>query len=76
MEYLHETSHTTQCPYKGQARYWSVQVGDQTLKNGVWSYLDPIRENPKIKGLLCFYNEKTDIYVDGELMARPVTPWS
>lgn len=75
-EYLHETSHTTQCPYKGQARYWSVKVGDQTLENGVWSYPDPIRENPKIKGLLCFYNEKTDIYVDGVLVPRPVTPWS
>jgi uncharacterized protein (DUF427 family) len=76
MEYLHETSHTSQCPYKGEARYWTVQVGDQTLKNGVWSYPDPVPENPKIKGLLCFYNEKTDIYVDSELMPRPVTPWS
>lgn len=76
MEYLHETSHSSQCPYKGEAHYWSVKVRDQTLENGVWSYPDPIPENPKIKGLLCFFNEKTDIYIDGEQMPRPVTPWS
>jgi uncharacterized protein (DUF427 family) len=76
MQYLHETSHTSQCPYKGKARYWSAQVGDQTLKNVAWSYPDPIPENPKIKDLISFYNEKVDIYVDGELMPRPVTPWS
>lgn len=76
MEFLRETSHSSLCPYKGKARYWSVKVGDQVLENGVWSYPDPIPENPKIKGHLCFYNEKTDIYIGGERMPRPVTPWS
>jgi uncharacterized protein (DUF427 family) len=76
MDLLEPTGLTTQCPYKGVAKYWSATVGDQTLTNVVWSYPDPIRENPKIKGLLCFFNERVDIYVNGELQPRPHTPWS
>jgi predicted nucleic acid-binding protein len=41
-----------------------------------WSYPEPIPECPKIEGLLCFYNEKVDLYVDGELQERPRTYWS
>jgi uncharacterized protein (DUF427 family) len=42
----------------------------------VWHYPLPIPECPKIENLLCFFNEKVDIYIDGELQSRPVTPWS
>ena len=76
MEYLRPTARTSRCPYKGIAAYWTVEAGDAVLEDVVWSYPDPIPENPKIKGLLCFFNEKVDLYVDGELQARPVTPWS
>jgi uncharacterized protein (DUF427 family) len=76
MEYLRPTARTSRCPYKGIAAYWTVEAGDVVLEDAVWSYPDPIPENPKIKGLLCFFNEMVDLYVDGELQARPVTPWS
>jgi uncharacterized protein (DUF427 family) len=76
IELLEPTHLTTACPYKGTAGYWTAKVGDQVLRNVVWSYADPIPECPKIKGLLCFYNERVDLYVDGELQERPVTPWS
>jgi uncharacterized protein (DUF427 family) len=76
MELLEPAQSTTRCPYKGIASYWSVKVGDQVFRNLVWSYQDPIPECPKIKGLLSFYNEKVDLYVDGELQPRPKTPWS
>jgi uncharacterized protein (DUF427 family) len=76
MELLEPAQSTTRCPYKGIASYWSVKVGDEVFRNLVWSYQDPIPECPKIKGLLCFFNEKVDLYVDGELQIRPKTPWS
>ena len=76
MKFLHETSLKTQCPYKGTARYWSAHVGANVFENVVWSYPNPILENPKIKDLMCFYNEKVDIYIDGQLEPRPVTPFS
>jgi uncharacterized protein (DUF427 family) len=76
LELLEPSSLSTRCPYKGIASYWSVKSGDQVAKNVVWSYPDPIPECPKIKDLLCFFNERVDLYVDGELQTRPKTPWS
>jgi uncharacterized protein (DUF427 family) len=66
----------TSCPYKGAARYWSVRVGETLEPDLVWSYPDPIAENPKIKDLICFFNERVDVVVDGVALDRPVTPWS
>jgi uncharacterized protein (DUF427 family) len=74
--YLTPTETHTRCPYKGIASYWNVSVGDKVYKDLVWSYPDPIPECPKIRGLLSFYNEKVDLYVDGELQERPKTYWS
>jgi uncharacterized protein (DUF427 family) len=76
MELLTATDLHTSCPYKGTASYWSVEVNDSVHENIVWSYPNPIPEMPKIKGLLAFFNEKLDIYVDGVLQERPRTYWS
>ena len=76
MDLLEPTESVTLCPYKGVARYWSARVGDKLVKDIVWSYPAPIPECPKIEDLLSFYNERVDIYVDGELQPRPRTQWS
>jgi uncharacterized protein (DUF427 family) len=76
MDLLEPTQTSTQCPYKGKAVYWSVRVGDKVLKDLVWGYPFPIPECPKIENLVCFYNEKVEIYVDDELQPKPQTPWS
>ncbi|GAA2110835.1 DUF427 domain-containing protein [Microlunatus panaciterrae] len=66
----------TSCPYKGQARYWSLRVGDSFLPAVAWSYPDPITECPKIRDLLCFFNERVRLVVDGVTLEPPDTPWS
>ena len=67
----------TQCPYKGIASYWSAVVGDERFDDIVWSYPDPIPECPKIKDLLCFFNEHVDaIFVDDKELPSVVTPWN
>ncbi len=76
MDLLSASRAVTHCPYKGAASYWSIKIGDEVRRNVVWGYLDPIEEIPKIKGLLSFFNEKLDIYVDGALETRPETFWS
>jgi len=76
MERLEPTSLKTRCPYKGIASYWNVKAGGKVLANLVWSYPEPIPECPKIRGLMCFYDEKVDVYMDGKLQERPRTPWS
>lgn len=77
MDLLGRSGTHTRCPYKGLASYWHVRVGDFVGKDLVWSYPEPIPECPKIRELLCFFNERVEaIYVDGELMPRPRTKWS
>ena len=40
---LERTDHTTHCPFKGDASYWSVRVGDRVAENAVWTYEEPDR---------------------------------
>jgi uncharacterized protein (DUF427 family) len=76
MDLLLPSATHTSCPYKGVASYFSVQVGDKRYDDIVWTYPSPIAEIPKIEQLLCFFNEKVDIVVDGVRQSRPVSPWS
>jgi uncharacterized protein (DUF427 family) len=73
MDLLERTGTSTYCPYKGEAEYWSVRIGDQVHEDLVWSYRMPLPESQKIAGLVSFYNEKADIYVDGVKQERPKT---
>jgi uncharacterized protein (DUF427 family) len=76
MDLLRKTDTATECPYKGTAEYWSIDVGGTLGHDLVWSYPFPTAEAAKIAGLMGFYNEKIDIYVDGELEERPKTKFS
>ncbi|HJS30267.1 MAG TPA: DUF427 domain-containing protein [Anaerolineales bacterium] len=76
MDFLKPSDLETQCPYKGTAAYWTVHLGDREWPEVVWAYREPIQEISKIKGLMCFFNERVDTYVDGVLQERPLTPWS
>ncbi len=66
MDLLTPSDTQTGCPYKGTARYWSLQLGERTLPDVVWSYPDPLPERQDIAALLCFYDGKVDLYLDGE----------
>jgi uncharacterized protein (DUF427 family) len=76
MELLEPSKTHSECPYKGIASYYSVKVGDQVAEDVVWYYPFPYPEVSKIQNLLCFYNEKVDLYVDGQKEERPKTYWS
>jgi uncharacterized protein (DUF427 family) len=76
MDLLTHTDSVSGCPYKGQAEYWSVRAGDRVHEDLAWSYRTPLPESQKIAGLVAFYNEKVDIYVDGVLQQRPKTKFS
>jgi uncharacterized protein (DUF427 family) len=70
------TDKQTHCPYKGTARYWTATINGETYENILWGYDFPLPESQKIAGLVAFYNEKVDIYVDEELQERPKTKFS
>ncbi len=76
LELLEPTDTSSRCPYKGEASYWNVRIGESVHEDIVWAYREPIPENPRIENLLCFFNEKVEIYVDGVKEETPSTAWS
>ena len=73
---LQPSTTETHCPYKGSAKYFSVEIDGHIHEDFVWIYRTPLPESQKIAGLVSFYNEKVDLYVDGELQERPRTKFS
>jgi len=71
MDLLTASNTISYCPYKGRARYWS----HPEVPDVAWSYPDPIPENPKIRELVSFYNEKVDMVIDGVPVERPDSPF-
>jgi uncharacterized protein (DUF427 family) len=64
----------TSCPYKGTTTgYWSALVEGRTHPDVAWTYDFPAREVLSIAGLVAFYNEKLDIFLDGVQLERPQT---
>lgn len=55
MAFLDESDHSTHCPKKGDASYFSIVTKSQTLKNAAWSYETPIDDVVRIKEHLAFY---------------------
>lgn len=60
MSLLKATSHSTHCPYKGDARYFTISVDGRTVENAVWSYAQPFPAVAEIKEYLAFYPNRVD----------------
>ena len=74
-EHLVPTPTVTRCPYKGTTTaYWSAVVNGVVHDDLAWCYDFPTRQLLPIAGLVAFYNERVDLFVDGELLERPRTP--
>jgi uncharacterized protein (DUF427 family) len=75
MDLLTQSETVTHCPYKGQAAYWSVLANGEVHPDLAWSYRAPVPESQKIQGLIAFFDEKVDVFVDGVRQERPRTPF-
>jgi uncharacterized protein (DUF427 family) len=71
LDALAPSNTSSYCAYKGEASYWSHRGEDIA-----WTYEAPLREAEPVRDLVCFFNEKTDIEVDGEPQERPASPWA
>lgn len=70
---LEPSNHRTTCAYKGHASYLSVRGGERDI---AWWYVEPLDDAARVAGHVCFWNERTDLFLDGVEVPRPVTPWS
>ena len=76
MDLLTLSETESECPYKGFSHFWNVTIGDAVHDDLAWGYRTPFSEALGIGGLVCFYNEKVDIEIDGRRVERPVTKFS
>lgn len=76
MDLLVPTGTHTACAYKGAARYWSVEGAGAAGEDLAWSYEAPLRDASQVKDLIAFFDERTDVTVDGVPQQRPNTPWN
>ena len=60
---LTATGYTTYCPFKGHARYWTVNT-DPALENAVWAYPEPYDECLPLCDHVAFYTDRVDLEVN------------
>lgn len=71
------TDHSTYCPFKGHARYWSITgTADDSLENTVWGYDAPYVECEPLENHVAFYTDKVDLHLNGESQSRQGPGWS
>ena len=57
---LESTDHSSYCPYKGDANYYSVPAGGERSANAVWEYRSPYPAVAEIAGHVAFYPDRVD----------------
>jgi uncharacterized protein (DUF427 family) len=60
MKLLQRTDHSTHCPYKGDASYFSIPIGGDKAVNSVWTYETPYPSVAQIKDYVAFYPNRVD----------------
>jgi uncharacterized protein (DUF427 family) len=69
---LRPSARRTYCPYKGEASYWSAGAHEDVA----WSYERPLPDMTAITGLLAFWDERVDVFLDGERRPAPAGPFA
>ncbi|MDN5871998.1 MAG: DUF427 domain-containing protein, partial [Nitrococcus sp.] len=77
-ELLIPSDRTSHCPRKGEARYWTVRVGDRLAEDALWSYPEPLEGCPDISGLAAFYWNRMDAWFeeDEQVFVHARDPYS
>jgi uncharacterized protein (DUF427 family) len=68
---LEKTSLRTHCPFKGDASYWTLRIGERVAENAVWSYEEAIDDAEPIRRYLAFYPDRVHAIYDGDEEVRP-----
>ena len=60
MDFLQPSPHQDHSPIFGDAHYFSVNVGDRTVKNAAWTYPSPVSDSFNLSGYIAFECDKMD----------------
>jgi uncharacterized protein (DUF427 family) len=60
LDLMTKTAHTTYCPFKGTASYWTINAGGKSAENAIWGYETPYDETTKLAGPYAFYGNRVD----------------
>jgi uncharacterized protein (DUF427 family) len=70
---IEPTAHTTHCPFKGDAAYWTIRAGGRTAENALWGYPRPIESAPWLRGYVAAYWDRMDAwYEESEQLTVPL----
>jgi uncharacterized protein (DUF427 family) len=58
------SDHSTNCPFKGDATYWSIRVDDAVARDAVWAYDEPLEEAGFLRGHVAVYWDRVDHWLD------------
>ena len=72
---LHPSELVTYCAYKGRAAYLSPDVDSPVATDLAWTYENPLHDADEVRGMIAFFTERIDLFVDGRAIDRPVTGW-
>jgi len=61
---LASTDKRTHCPFKGDASYWTLRVGERSADNAAWAYIEPLESAAWLGGHLAFYWGSLDAWLD------------
>ena len=77
MDLMVPSGKKTECPYKGEASYWSLKAGNKTADNAAWSYINPLPEASELKNHFAFEWNKMDAWYeeDEEVFVHPRDPY-
>ncbi len=69
---MERSEKTTHCPFKGDASYWTLRVGDDVREDAVWAYEDPIESASWLRGFAALYFDRADRW---KVEDEPVAGW-
>ena len=71
MEYMSRTAHSTHCPYKGDASYYTLLMDGHFAENAVWTYETPYPAMTAIAGRVAFYPNQVELYEVDDAAVNP-----
>jgi uncharacterized protein (DUF427 family) len=63
---IERTAHSSYCPYKGHATYYSIRADGRVAENAIWSYEQPYPAVAAIRNCLAFYPSRVDSIEESE----------